>query len=247
MAVLMLGDGKCCAPASQDSGNDGHDNTHAFSQPVGSGRPSHRIGPPFRPSVALGKRSSCHIAAFCDMITIMLPPIEPHLQGLRARQRQIGNGRPLFRRGDPVTDVYVVVTGAIHLVRYQTDGSALILQRAGPGSILAEASLYFDTYHCDAVASGDADTRTYAKSSVKRLLLRSPEFSDIWANYLAQELQRTRLRAEILALRTVSERLDAWIAGNGGDFPHKGEWKLVANQIGVSAEALYREIAKRRD
>jgi len=181
------------------------------------------------------------------MIVIMSPSIEPYLQGLRARQRRVENGRPLFRRGDPVTDVYYVVTGAIHLVRYQTDGSALILQRAGPGSILAEASLYFDTYHCDAVASGAADTRAYAKASVKKLLLRSPGFSDIWANYLAQELQRTRLRAEILALRTVSERLDAWIAGNGGDFPHKGEWKLVASQIGVSPEALYREIAKRRD
>jgi CRP-like cAMP-binding protein len=177
----------------------------------------------------------------------MLQAIEPYLQGLRARQRRVENGRPLFRRGDPVTDVYFVVTGAIHLVRYQTDGSALILQRAGPGSILAEASLYFDSYHCDAVASGEADTRAYAKASVKKLLLRSPGFSDIWANYLAQELQRTRLRAEILALRTVSERLDAWIEDNRGDFPPKGEWKHVASQIGVSPEALYREIAKRRD
>jgi len=44
-----------------------------------------------------------------------------------------------------------------------------------------------------------------------------------------------------------STGLDAWIAGNGGDFPPRGEWKLIAGQIGVSPEALYREIAKRRD
>jgi len=194
------------------------------------------------------RRTSCHIGAVGDMIGIMSPTvIEPYLQGLRARPRHLGNGQPLFRRGDPVTDVHYVVTGTVHLVRFQTDGSALILQRAGPGSILAEASLYFDTYHCDAVAAGDADTRAYAKAGLKKLLLRSPAFSDIWANCLAQELQRPRLRAEILALRTVSERLDAWIAGNGGDFPHKGEWKLVASQIGVSPEALYREIARRRN
>jgi len=180
------------------------------------------------------------------MIAIMSAAIEPYLQGLRARARQVENGRPLFRRGDPVTDVYYVVTGAIHLVRYQTDGAALILQRAGPGSIVAEASLYFGSYHCDAIASGAADTRAYAKASVKRLLARSPEFSEIWANDLALELQRARLRAEILALRTVSQRLDAWIAGNGGTFPRKGDWKSVAGQIGVSPEALYRDIAKRR-
>jgi len=244
IVVLMLSDGECCTPSGQDSRNDDHDNTHASSEMVGqaglrvaSGRRSDRAR----------KRTSCHIAAFCDMIVIMSSPIEPYLQGLRARQRHVENGRPLFRRGDPVADVYYVVTGAVHLVRYQTDGSALILQRAGPGSILAEASLYFGTYHCDAVASGDANTRAYAKASLKKLLLRSPEFSDIWANYLAQELQRARLRAEILALRTVSERLDAWIADNGGNFPSRGEWKRIASQIGVSPEALYREIAKRRD
>lgn len=112
--------------------------------------------------------------------------------------------------------------------------------------MLAEASLYSGTYHCDAVAFGAADTCVYTKASLKRLLAKSPQFSNIWANYLAQELQRSRLRSEILSLRTVADRLDAWTAWNGGGLPRKGEWKLVANQIGVSPEALYREISKRR-
>ena len=180
------------------------------------------------------------------MIVIMLQSIEPYLKGLRARQQHFESGRALFHRGDPVTDMHFVLTGSIHLVRYQSDGSVLILQRAGPGSILAEASLYSGTYHCDAVAFGAADTRVYAKAGLKKLLAKSPEFSNVWANYLAQELQRSRLRSEVLSLRTVAERLDAWIAWNGGKLPDKGEWKLVASQIGVSPEALYREIAKRR-
>jgi CRP-like cAMP-binding protein len=111
---------------------------------------------------------------------------------------------------------------------------------------LAEASLYSETYHCDAVASGPAVTRVYSKAGLKRLLSNSPEISDIWANFLAQELQRTRLRSEILSLKTVAERLDAWIVWHGDSMAEKGQWKLVANQIGVSPEALYREVAKRR-
>ncbi len=177
----------------------------------------------------------------------MLRSIERHLRGLRARERHFESGQSLFCRGDPVTDMHFVLTGTVHLVRYQNDGSALILQRAGPGSILAEASLYSGTYHCDAVTFGATDTRVYAKASLGELLAKSPEFSHVWANYLAQELQRSRQRSEILSLRTVSERLDAWIAWNGGSFPEKGDWKLVASQIGVSPEALYREIAKRRE
>lgn len=180
------------------------------------------------------------------MIVIMSRSIEPYLRDLRARQQHFDAGQHLFHRGDPVTDIHIVLVGSIYLVRYQSDGSVLILQRAGPGSILAEASLYSGIYHCDAVASGAADTRVYAKASLKKLLAKSSEFSNVWAHRLAQELQSTRLRAEILSLRTVAERLDAWMAWNGGSVPQKGEWKLVANQIGVSPEALYREIAKRR-
>lgn len=190
--------------------------------------------------------ASCHMMDFRGMIIIMLRSIERHLKGLRARQQHFENGRHLFHRGDPVTEMHFVTTGSIHLVRHQSDGSSLILQRASPGSILAEASLYSETYHCDAVASGAADTRAYAKASLKKLLAKSPEFSNAWANHLAHELQSARLRAEILSLKTVADRLDAWTAWNGAGPPEKGEWKLVANQIGVSPEALYREIAKRR-
>jgi CRP-like cAMP-binding protein len=181
------------------------------------------------------------------MIIIMLESIEPFLKSLRARQRHFDGGRSLFHRRDPVKEMHFVLTGSIHLVRYQSDGSVLILQRAGPGSILAEASLYSEIYHCDAVAFGAAETRAFTKASFKKLLAKSPEFSDVWASYLAQELQSARLRSEILSLKTVAGRLDAWISWNGGGSPEKGEWKLVANQIGVSPEALYREIAKRRD
>lgn len=180
------------------------------------------------------------------MIVIMSIPIEPFLSGLRARQWTVDAGQLLFHRGDTVKEVHFILTGSVHLVRYQSDGSTLILQRAGPGSILAEASLYSETYHCDAVASGRAEIRAYSKASFRRLLATSPEFSHVWARFLAGELQGARLRSEILSLKTVAGRLDAWIAWNGGDLPEKGEWKLVANEIAVSAEALYRELARRR-
>ena len=75
------------------------------------------------------------------MIIIMLQSIEPYLKGLRARQRHIDGGQSLFHRGDTVKEMHFVLAGSVHLVRHQSDGSILILQRAGPGSILAEAAL----------------------------------------------------------------------------------------------------------
>ena len=180
------------------------------------------------------------------MIDIMFGLIEPYLRGLRTRERHFNSGQPLFHRGDPVKEVHFVLAGSVHLVRHQADGSFLILQRAGPGTVLAEASLYSGVYHCDAVAFSSANTRTYAKASLRKLLAINPDFSNVWAGYLAHELQSARLRSEVLSLRTVAERLEAWTAWNGSKSPKKGEWKLVANQIGVNPEALYREFAKNR-
>jgi len=52
------------------------------------------------------------------------------------------------------------------------------------------------------------------------------------------------MNSEIRALRTVSERLDAWLAG-GRMLPPKGEWQDLAQILGVTREALYRELAQR--
>ncbi len=49
-----------------------------------------------------------------------------------------------------------------------------------------------------------------------------------------------------MTMKNVAARLDAWTAWHGEATPSKGERKFVAHQIGVSPEALYRELAKRR-
>lgn len=48
-----------------------------------------------------------------------------------------------------------------------------------------------------------------------------------------------------MRLKKVCDRVDAWLALNGGVLPPKGQWKRLAAEIGVSVEALYRELAAR--
>jgi CRP-like cAMP-binding protein len=43
----------------------------------------------------------------------------------------------------------------------------------------------------------------------------------------------------------VAERFDAWL-DEGHSLPEKGRWKDVAAELGVTREALYRELARRR-
>jgi CRP-like cAMP-binding protein len=181
------------------------------------------------------------------MIEIMSITLAELLGFLPSRARTFAAGSYLFRQGDAVRALHRIVDGEVHLVRLQANGGQLVLQRARAGSVLAEASLFSERYHCDAVAVGPTRTQSFDKGDMRAALKDRPGFATGWAAYLAHEVQAARLRAEILSLRTVAERLDAWIAANDGRRPAKGDWKTVAAEIGTSAEALYREIAKRRE
>ena len=179
------------------------------------------------------------------MITIMSPQLVAQFESLPGRELKFAAGAPVFHIGDTVRLVHLVRAGTIHLVRNQADGSALILQRAGPPSMLAEASIYSSSYHCDARAESSATTWAVETREFRAHLSRSPGFAEAWSRYLAYEVQRSRLHAEILSLKTVGARLDAWMAWHEA-LPAKGLWSHVAREIGVSPEALYREMAKRR-
>jgi CRP-like cAMP-binding protein len=179
------------------------------------------------------------------MIAIMFDVIEA-LWDRETGERSLAAGEVLFRAGDPVRSLYRVETGAMRLVRPLPHGAELVIQRAQAGAILAEASLFAVTYHCDAVASGPARLRGVPVERIKGALERDPNVARAFARHLALEVQAARARAEITSLKTVRARLEAWLALNGGELPPRGKWQDVAAEIGVTPEALYRELAQRR-
>ncbi len=154
-------------------------------------------------------------------------------------------GEWLFHSGDPVRSMYFVAEGAVDLARVTGAGAPVILQRARPGQVLAEASAYSAAYHCDARAITAASMRVVPVARFRERLARDTLLAEAWAAHLANAVQAARLRAEIRSLRTVAERLDAWL-GEGRALPCKGAWQDLAAEIGVSREALYRELARRR-
>lgn len=177
------------------------------------------------------------------MITIMSSALAPLFND--APSRIFRDGEAVFRAGARVESVFLVREGAIGLVRHTREGARLLLHRAGPGTLLAEASAWSDVYHCDAVALGDARVASLPRAAFRTTLARDPVLLDAWSAELARAVQAARMRAEIRSLRTVAERLDAWLDAFGA-LPARGRVQDVAEEIGVSREALYRELAKRK-
>lgn len=162
----------------------------------------------------------------------------------QAQPHSLQTDELLFRTGDPVDSLYLVDRGCIALERHLQNGTPTCLQRAVAGQILAEASIYSDSYHCNARALEPTRCRSMPKRKFKEALRLNPELADHWAQYLSRTVQKTRFLSELRSVRTVSDRLNMWLA-EFETLPEKGQWKSLAAELAVSPEALYREFAKR--
>ena len=179
------------------------------------------------------------------MIAIMQNAFFDFLSPIPSRTYHFAAKEMVVDMDDAVSRFYLVKSGMINLVRFQEDGGMVVLQRAGEGAIMAEASVFAEGYHCAAVAVLKSELLAYPIKAVRALLAENPEAALAYARHLAGEVRESRKRAEILALKTVAERLSAWLVWNQGALPPKGARHHVAEEIGVSREALYRELAKR--
>lgn len=177
------------------------------------------------------------------MIAVML--LFEALAQLADREVTLAEGEVLFRFGDRIRSIYLVASGAVRLVRYLPHGPALTLQLAEEGSVLAEASLFADAYHCDGVVVSAARLHALPRRRAEEAVTRDPVVARLWARHLAGEIQRARAQVEIVSLKTVAERLDVWLALKG-ELPPKGQWHRLASEIAVTPEALYRELGRRR-
>jgi len=146
-------------------------------------------------------------------------------------ESKISKGARLFTEGKTPKWMFYVTHGEIALIRNGVDGETAYLQRQRRGFV-AEASLLSDRYHCNADALMD-------------WLSKDAQFSLRWIKMLSAEVRRIRMQNERLALPTVRARiLHLLNTGNQGTvFQVQGSPKLMAQELAVSHEALYRGLA----
>ena len=93
-----------------------------------------------------------------QLISIMSVDLSPLFDGgfFRVQSRD----ESLFLAGTPVHSMFLVTEGQVDLIRYTQSGLRILLYRAEAGDVLAEASAYSETYHCDGTAAGPAQVRS---------------------------------------------------------------------------------------
>ncbi|XWN33065.1 MAG: Crp/Fnr family transcriptional regulator [Devosia sp.] len=175
------------------------------------------------------------------MIAIMLEQLSELFDN--AAERQYPRGSHVFSRGAEVSHMYLVRVGHVCLTRVLPDGTKLILHRASEGSLVADASLFADVYHCDAICETDVRAAFLPCKLLTAALCQNDLVLPCLQN-VAKEVQALRTRIEVMRLRRLRDRLIAYL--DLFDPPETGKWVEVADWIGVTPAALYRELARMR-
>ena len=156
-------------------------------------------------------------------------------------------GHQLFRQGDLATAVYKVESGRLRLIRRTVDDHLVILHTARQGEFFAEASLFAEAYHCDAVAAAQSRVRVYPKAIVMKALRTDPALAEAFMARLAHQLRELRARMELRNVHSARDRVLQYLrlrAGvQGRSIAIEGRLQDIAAEIGITREALYRTLA----
>ena len=160
-------------------------------------------------------------------------------------QRRLAADAALFHQGDPARAAFAVREGRVRLVRHGEDGRSLTLHVARPGDSFAEAALFSDRYHCDAIADIPSSVAVFPIAALRKALSADPALSDRFMALLAGQVRDLRARLELRNIRSARERVLGWLllVGAESGVVLDRPLKQVAGEIGLSHEALYRTLA----
>jgi CRP/FNR family transcriptional regulator, dissimilatory nitrate respiration regulator len=140
-----------------------------------------------------------------------------------------------------------VESGRVRLIRRTVDDHLVILHTARRGDLFPEASLFADTYHCDAVAAAPSSVRVYGKQIVIEAMRRDAALAEAFMARLAHQLQELRARMELRNICSVRERILQYLRPHAGVDGRRvaieGQLQDIAAEIGITREALYRSLA----
>lgn len=164
-----------------------------------------------------------------------------------AKLRTLDAGEFLFRQGDRANAIFNVDRGRMRLVRHTIDNHPVTLHTARAGDLFAEAALFADRYHCDAVAATAASVRVFPKRALLAAFRGDPALSERFMATLAHQVHALRSRLEGRNIRSARERVlnHLILAADARSRTVRLDGTLIdlASEIGLSHEALYRTLA----
>lgn len=164
-----------------------------------------------------------------------------------AESRNYGAGSRIFRQGDRVRHLFAVVRGQVQLERQTLEGRSVSMYRAEVGECFAEAALYSDTYHCNAVATKPSRVLLFPADQVRQAIRSNSATAEAFISRLAQQVRDLRSRLELRNVLSARDRILHYlllVAGDSNEVTLETPLKAIASELGLAHETLYRELAR---
>lgn len=176
------------------------------------------------------------------MISIMsIHPLPEPLDQIDQKHlitRSFDRGDTLFTQFGVTRGLFFLVEGIVDLRRVTQSGHTMLIHRARSNDTFAEASLFFDQYHCTAIAAQRALVIECNRSAILDLMDGDARFSKAMAARFAAQVQTGRRRVELLSIRAADERILAALA----DGMMTEDIQSFAESIGLVSETVYRTL-----
>jgi CRP-like cAMP-binding protein len=163
-----------------------------------------------------------------------------------ARDIALEPEQALFRQGDDPPGLLFLTDGQVDLVRHTDAGRRVRIHTARTRETFAEASIFAEHCHCDAVAAAPSTVRLLPRRLALRAFEARPDLANVFSLHLAQSLMEARRLLELRAITPLTERALARLsdlADAEGALPAEISLMSIAADLDVTAPALYRAIA----
>ena len=180
------------------------------------------------------------------------------LDCLHARLHRYPKGAYVFRQGDRMEDIPILVQGCLHIQRDDYWGSRSILGRLGPGEMFGEAYTAPDSepLRNDVVAVEDSAVLFF---DVRRVLggcaAACPYHTQVVQNLFFALCSKNRTLVQklgYLSQRTTRDKLMSYLSGearrqNSADFTIPFNRQQLADYLSVDRSAMSAELCRLRD
>lgn len=155
----------------------------------------------------------------------------------RLRKITATKGMALFREGETTKGLFLCMTAVVRMERIGPDGEPVTIHTVHEGQSFAEASVFTDRYHCDAIVRKGGEVICIPKSVVLAGFA-DPEFSAAYNRIMSRQVQAYRQIVEIMSIRSAVERVYAAVVAGLLD----GSVMTLSQRIALTHEATYRAL-----
>ena len=156
-------------------------------------------------------------------------------------------GELVFSQGDTAHNIFAVRKGQVKLERFTAEGRVVIMHVAEDGESFAEAALFSDIYHCNAIVTLPSIIHTYDKQQILDALDSDNDKAKEYIALLSRQIRHLRSKLELRNILSARERILQYFYLTAQDskivIPDK-TLKEIAADIGLAHETFYRELSK---